>query len=280
MALATLLVSRAASAQRFWVSPDVSVDLDGGPGNSVHDEDVAIDDASGSFLGFESLGGLSPGTDVSAFHLRDNGERLFAVDTTQLLPNGLVAEPRDIVRYDGSTWALEFDGSASGVANGARIDAVTETGGRVYVSFDTSVILGGSVVDDEDLVELGGGILFDGSAAGVPTSLDLDGAHVFEDGRLVLSFDGSGSLAGVVFDDEDLLHLGVSSVSLVYDGSAQHAGWEGGDVDAVWAVPEPGSVPGLLAGVGLLAWLQRRRSRTPHAPQGLAARGARSWRTP
>jgi len=286
LVLASLWASGAAGAQvgRVWVSPDVSVDLDGGPGSEVHDEHVAIDDLNGTFLGPESLGALDPSADLSAFHRRDDGDRLFSLDTTQLLPNGLVAEPRDVVRYDGAVYALELDGSAAGIPNGARIDAVTERGGRLAVSFDTSVDLGGLVVDDEDLVEIGGGLLFDGSAEGVSADLDLDGAHAFADGRLVLSFDGSGNVFGIAFDDEDLIEFDTASASinLVYDGSTQHAGWQGGDLDAVRAVPEPGALPGLLAGVALLWRLAHRRSRTPLAPEGRAvpARDARTWRTP
>lgn len=275
-ALACLLAPFGAGAQveRISVSPDVSVDLSGGSGALTHDEDVAIDDLlGGGFLGLEPLGSLPAAADLSAFHVRTNGDALFSFDTTQSLPNGLVAEPGDVVRFDGVTWFLEFDASASGVPNGVRVDAVTEVAGQLAVSFDTSVDLAGIYVDDEDLVETGGAMVFDGSAAGVSRDLDLDAAHALEGGSLVLSFDGSGEVGGIVFDDEDLVEFDAAggSWSLVYDGSAQHAGWRGGDLDAVRVLPEPGSGLGVGAGFALVAALRRRRTRPSLEPGNPAA---------
>lgn len=169
-ATACLLVAYEADAEiaRVWLSPDVSVDLSGGSGPAVHDEDVAIDDLTGiGLVGLEALGALAAAADLSAFHSRANGEHLVSYDTAQLLPNGLVAEPGDVVRFDGAAYFLEFDASAMGIANGA---------------------------------------------------------HGLANGNLVLSFDGSGQVGLVVFEDEDRLEFGAASASwsLVYDGSAEH----------------------------------------------------------
>ena len=268
VAVVLLLGPEASRAQLAVVriSPDVSIDY---AGAAVHDEDVAIDDLAGAgFAGTFALGGLSPTADLNAFHLRDDGDALFSLDTTQLLPNGLVAEPRDVVRYDGAGYFLEFDGSSAGIANGVRVDAVTDGPAGMLLSFDTAVELAGVFVEDEDLVDVVGSAAFYGSAQGISQDLDLDGAQRLASGDLVLSFDGSGSVGALSFDDEDLVRLDAQSGtwSLAYDGSFQQSGWEGGDLDAVQAVPEPAHGLGLVAGAGLLAALARRR--TSEHPRG------------
>ena len=82
---------------------------------------------------------------------------------------------------------------------------------------------------------------------------------------LWVSFDVSGSLGGINFDDEDVLEFDAvgSSWNLFYDASAQHADWPAGaDLDAVViAVPEPAEWLMLVAGGGLLGVLSRARRR-------------------
>jgi hypothetical protein len=113
-------------------------------------------------------------------------------------------------------------------------------GGDLLVSFDTSVPLGAGAAGGEDLVRihLPSGELsleFDGSAQGLPPGIDLDAADVLIDGSLLLSFDGSGSVGGIRFADEDALVFdrATQSFSIGYEGSAQHPAWVAGDLDAV-----------------------------------------------
>jgi hypothetical protein len=82
--------------------------------------------------------------------------------------------------------------------------------------------------------------VFDGSAQGIAVNLDLDGADRLDDGRLLLSFDGSGSAGGVFFSDEDVLFFdpAAGSYAMAYDGSAQHAAWAASDLDALDAPPD------------------------------------------
>jgi hypothetical protein len=220
-------------------SPDITAGLGG---LSVNDEDVAEDDLGGG-LGLAPLGALPSAADLAAYHVLANGEQLLAFDTTVSLPGGLTAEPRDVVRYNGATYSLEFNGAANGVPNGTQVDAVSVlNGGDLLLSFDTTVVLSGLSVDDEDLVRFDGStfsLFFDGSVEGVSTALDLDAAHHIDaNGHLLLSFDGSGTVGGVDFDDEDVLEYDpvAGTWLLAYDGSAQHSGWLTADLDAVHAL--------------------------------------------
>jgi hypothetical protein len=244
------------------VSSDVSVELSA---TTFDDEDVAVDNLLGVVVP-TPLGAIPANADVTAYHLLSNGDQLFSLDTAVTLPGPLTAEHGDVVRYDGVSYSLEFDASAEGVPNGVVTNAVSQDGsGNLLLSFDITVDLGALTVDDEDLVGFDGAnfsSVFDGSAAGVPDALDLDGAHDLGNGNLGLSFDGSGQLGGVDFDDEDVLEYdpsGATTWSLAYDGSALHSGWGGGaDLDAV-ALPEPGLF--LLLGSGIAGLLAIGRGR-------------------
>jgi len=246
------------------VSPDVTVELGG---MSVEPENVALDNMLGVVIP-TSLGNLPAGADVTAYHQFENGDQLFSLDRAIVLPGLPVLEAgsEDVVSYDGYSYSLEFDGTAEGVPIGASVDAVSTIAGDLLLSFDTAVILGADTVGEEDLVRFDGSgftLFFDGSVVGVPAGLDLDAAHYLGGDKVTLSFDGSGSLPGVVFADEDVLEydLVAGTWEITYYGSAEHAAWTGANLDAV-AVPEPGGLLLLVAGVASLLVLGRRRIRS------------------
>lgn len=246
------------------LSPDVTVVLDG---QTISDEDVASDDVVTNVVTQIALGSLPGASDVVAYHGLANGDRLLSFDVTVSLPGAVTARPGDVVRYDGASYTIEFDALAESVPAGAHTDAVSvNTAGNLVLSFDITVSLSGGTFDDEDLVEFDGvgfSSFFDGSAAGLDSALDVDGAHVFPGtDHLGLSFDTSGSIGGVSFDDEDVLEYdpGGSTWEMAWDTSAERAGWAtNADINAVRLVPEPGQLLMLTAGAGLLAWLRRRR---------------------
>jgi uncharacterized repeat protein (TIGR01451 family) len=243
------------------VSPDATVELGG---VFVDAQDVAVENLLGVVVPM-SLGTLPTGVNVTAYHLLPNGDQLFSLDGTALLAGPLAVGPDDVVRYDGDSYTLEFDGSAEGVAGGAGVDAVSTSGGDLLLSFDTTVTLGVNTADDEDLVRFDGSgftLFFDGSATGVPEELDVDAAHNMGGGRIALSFDGSGSLPGVVFADEDVLEydLLTGAWEITYDGSAEHAAWGGANLDAV-GLPEPDAMLLLVVGLASVIVLTRSRRR-------------------
>lgn len=251
------------------LSPDVAIMLGGAV---AEDEDVAIDDLIAGTITADDLGILPGSADVTAYHRLANGDRLFSLDTTVTL-GAVSPTPADVVRYDGSIHSIELDGGVYGVPLGASVDAITMSGSSLAVSFDVTVSLSGVTFEDEDLVLFDSGdfsMLFDGSAAGIAPGLDLDGAHRFEEnGHLALSFDGSGTIGGVDFDDEDVLEYdaGGPTWELAWDGSLEHASWSAADADAVHLVPEPDVLLALAAGLGgLCALSARRRPKQGEAP--------------
>jgi hypothetical protein len=273
--LAAALMPRAAAAltpiDSADLSPDITVTLDS---QTITDEDVASDNLTSGTITKALLGTLTEASDLSAYHALGGGSHLFSFDITVALAGGVTAHPGDVVRWDGASYTLEFDASAESVPDGVRTDAVTmSAGGNLVLSFDTTVALDGSTYFDEDLVEFDGASFssfFDGSAAGLDSALDIDGAHVFgSTGKIALSFDISGSVGGVNFDDEDVLEYDATGPTweMAWDASVQRPEWEAGaDVNAVYFVPEPGAILQLVAGGVGLAFLNKRRLRKKRRP--------------
>ncbi len=264
--IAPSLSPTAALAQEIVAaSPDVTIDL--GASIIAHDEDVALDNQLGIVV-LEGLGALPDASDITAFGLNASGDRLIAFETTTQLAGGVVARPGDVVRFDGAVYSLEFDASAAGLPAGVATDATSLAPGGLLLSFDITVDLGGGLVAaDEDLVRWDGAafsIVFDGSAQGIDSALDVDAAQDLGGGAFLMSFDTTGQIAGVIFDDEDVLRFDGTNWSLEFDASQANSAWAAADLDAVM-VPEPGFGLLLACGMGLLAGLGCRIRLAPRA---------------
>jgi cysteine-rich repeat protein len=233
----------ALDALRY--ASDVTVVLGGTP---VSGSQVVEDDLAGSVAPV-SIGVVPAGVSVGAYHVMPGGAQLLSFSNSVSLPGGITAGPQDVVRYDNPGYAVALAGTANGIPAGTMIDAVSlAADGDLLLSFDTTVQLGLVIADDEDIVRLDGStftMFFDGSAAGVPPELDVDAAdYLATTDRLLLSFDGSGTVGGVGFDDEDVLEYDrqAGTWELQYDGSAFHAAWAPADLTALAAlVPVPPS---------------------------------------
>lgn len=220
-------------------SPDITLDL---AGELTADENAAIDDLMGT-VALQNIGAIPSNADLTLFHLYENGDQLLAFDISIELPDAVIARPSDVIRRTpGGDYSIAFDGSVEGVPDGARVDAVRVDGNDLLLSFDTTVALGGITAADEDVVTFDGAnftLRFDGSAAGVPQSADLDALHFATDsGLMYVSFDIGGTVDALDFSDEDLLRFdpGAGSWALAYDGSAEHLAWTAGDLDAAWVM--------------------------------------------
>ncbi len=244
--LVVLAISAPATAETpvegVTVSPDITIDLNG----TTVDDDAAADDEFTGTVNAVSLGGAVPAAaDLNAYAVASNGDLLLSFDITVDLGD-VVAAPSDVVRFDGSTFSIEFDGSAEGIPAGAVIDAVTRDGDDLVLSFDVSVDLGSEVADDEDLVRNDGNALslfFDASDAGIAGALDLDAADILPNGKLLVSFDGSGSVDAISFSDDDILEVNVdgSGWELAYQPTAQFATWAPADLNALAAINDEDS---------------------------------------
>lgn len=228
--IAALLLAATALTELRGV-PDTTATLGA---TTVGDEGVAADSLTGPVT-LVSVGGIPPETAIDAYALTPDGRQLLSFETTVILSNGSTALPGDVWAFDGAGYAAVFEAAPRGIPPTANLDAVTLYAGSLLMSFDTAFHVGGTHFEPADLIRYDGAsfsMFFDGSAAGVSPGLDLDAADYLAcNGHLLLSFDGSGSIGGVAFDDEDVLEFDRAAAwQMAYDGTAEHAAWGAADL--------------------------------------------------
>jgi hypothetical protein len=246
-----VLLSSAATSQaaatliRIRYTPDTTVTFSG---VTLNDDGVALDDLAGGVTPL-AISGIPAAAEIRGFHYSSSSSQLLSFDTTVTLsglPAPGVATPMDVVSYTAgsASYSYFFQGSVAGLPEGVVIDGVSvDHRGRLLLSFDTSIDIqpgaGVVIADDEDIVTWNGGtsfvVAFDASAAGVAPELDVDGVGYLTATRHPLvSFDTSGSVGGVSFDDEDVLEYApeAGTWSRLYDGNAAVTGqpWAAADL--------------------------------------------------
>ncbi len=236
-----MLCSTSAFAQLEAIS--VSNDIHWRSGSTTISDEDARKVTLPSTITLIDLGTLPANADVTAIEREEGVGGIFALDTFVDFGGGLTAGPEDLMAWNGSTFSLFFDGSAAGVPRGTSIDAVARViiGGvpQTVVSLDVSATLPGPLtVDDEDLVVWTGSgwtMYFDGSANGVPATHDVDGFDYDPlSETFYFSFETSGKLSTVNFDDEDVVALNGSAWSLVFDASVNlDLTFAAGDLDGL-----------------------------------------------
>ncbi len=163
----------------------------------------------------------------------------FATDTR--LPGLGTVQDEDVVHYSDGTWSVWFDGTAHGLTSaGADIDALSVSVSDGTLSFST---LGNvnppgvsGTADDADVYTWDGrrfARAWDASAAGLPSSANLDGLVRAGPDRLWISSSIDTVVPGIgKVQDEDVLELTGSSWSVWFDGTAHGLTSSAADVDA------------------------------------------------
>lgn len=219
--LAVLLaVATSPARAEYFLTPDSPTALAG----TVWDPFDIVRNDAGTFT-LEMA--LPAGTAVDATHRRDAGDWLISVSEPAPL-GGVFYDPRDIVRYDGSTFTLLFNGAAAGIPAVANVDAVFLQGGDagdLILSFDVPVTIGGAAYEPADLVRYHAGafsLYFDASAATppIPPSANLVEADE-RGGKLLLSFDVPTKLGSTTFMPGQVVSWSGSAFAVRF----QVAGW-------------------------------------------------------
>ncbi|NVN91042.1 MAG: SBBP repeat-containing protein [Desulfuromonadales bacterium] len=233
-------------------------------GVTVLPNTVALENMANGTVSLLPYGPFLDGVRITAYHRLADGDQLFAFDTTQTFADDFVVRPGDVVRFgrlldpftgeESVLYTLEFEAVDAGLPDGVMVDALTVAAdGNLLLSFDTTVTLGGSTFGPQDLVRYDGAtfsMALNSATAGVPAGLNLDGAQLLPSGHLLLSFDGSGTIAGVAFDDEDILEYDPAGGSweMAYDGSDHFESWIAADLGAFFVVPSA-SIPTVTTAV-------------------------------
>jgi len=176
-------------AEEYFFAVDVPAELGGTdytPNQIVH--------GNNSAYSLEST--LPEGVHLAAVHLRPDGSWLFAPAHPVNL-GGIDYEPRDVVAYDGVSYAQYLDGSTLGIPDGVQIDALfLDPGAAPVLSFDVPVTLGAGIFGRSDLVRYNSGFSLYWSGSGVPSYANLAGAAKDPFGKLILTFDVPVDLDG------------------------------------------------------------------------------------
>lgn len=150
---------------------------------------------------------------------------LFSTGGNEEFPNAVQAEPADIVQYDGSEFAILFDGSDVGL-DGANIDALAIVGdNQLLLSFSSDVNIAGlGNIGSGDVVlfqadSLGEdtagtfSLFASGAELGLNPADNIDALDLLDDGSLVVSTLRNTTLSsgpdGGTFsaNDEDLIQI-------------------------------------------------------------------------
>lgn len=231
------------------VSYDLAVDVPSTLGGSDYapNQIVRSDDAT---YALDLV--LPDGLQLGALHRKPDDVWLFAPAHPVEL-GAVPYEPRDVVAYDGSEYTSYLQGSAAGIPDGARIDALfLDSAGRAVLSFDIPVELGGTIYGPSDLVlkeAVGFSPYWDAQAAGVPPGSNLVGAAEDGAGVLLLTFDVPTDLGATTCLPGDLVRWeGGTAFSVYFRDVAWPAGSQLRDFAfapvAAGYVPDGADVPG------------------------------------
>ncbi|HEX6268592.1 MAG TPA: hypothetical protein VFZ43_00015 [Anaerolineales bacterium] len=153
---------------------------------------------------------------------------------------GISFRDEDILRFDGSSWSLFFDGSDVGVGGVDVFAFYLVDADTLLLSFDKAVTVGGLTFAPTDIAQFDATSLgdttagtfsmyFNGIDVGLDASADyIDALEVLPDGRLLISTRGNPTVPGVSgARDEDILAFVPGSLgnttsgtwSMYFDGS-------------------------------------------------------------
>jgi len=238
-----LLVAAAVGAvtplSTLRYAPDITTTLSG---TTVGPAEVAQDNLAG-VVSLVSIGTIPNGAHLDGYAVASNGDQLLSFDTALTL-GGTTFQRNDVIRYNGSTYALEFSGGTNGVPDGVDVKDLAPHGSNLLLAFDSAFSAGGTTFFPLDVAEWNGSSLtkfFNGVAAGVPDGMAIDGLHLLPNGHLLFSFDTAGTIAGLTFNHEDIAEYTPGSPGtweFAYVGAAaQPTGWGTADLTAFDATP-------------------------------------------
>jgi hypothetical protein len=231
--------------QEVIVSGDVSVSLPFVSGGTFVSSDASLQridvdamvSTGGIVIGFGNSGGVF---DLPwAVDAYDAESDAFSIDiAAEVDISGgptLFIRPGEIYNRSGTRL---YDPVAAGLPANVNVDAlsVDPISGDLLLSFANWVP--GQFITPADIMRWNGSTLtiyFDGFR--VPRNLNLDAAHVLENGNILMSFDTSGSIDGIGFNDEDVLASDpvADDFELAFLPAVLDQSWVGADSDALSA---------------------------------------------
>ncbi|MFK8020097.1 MAG: LamG-like jellyroll fold domain-containing protein [Pseudomonadales bacterium] len=210
----------------FMLATDTEASL---LGQSFEAKDLMLVSRAKSEIEYELEGAFNSFSEnITAVHKLSNNRYLMSFANT-FTPAGTVFEPQDLVEYDATTKVFRtfIDGSAIGIVDNISSVSVT-LDGRVVISLDKEADVFGTRYQSNDLFVVDtaastSSLFFDGAEHSVDK--DISGAHIFEDGNIVLSFNEDTSVDSVTAYAGDLIYFDTvaGTARLYFSGSAFEA---------------------------------------------------------
>lgn len=227
-----------------------SFDVPVARGSLAMPADVVVEHPDGSRRA-EGTSVASPGDDLVALHVIDEGKAWLCFDTPVMLSGGMTAHPGDVILREGDAWSVARTAASLGIPRGAAIDALSRMpSGQPAFSLDVPVRIGSLAIDPGDLVTIDAGsaasLVFDGSSHGVAPTSNLDAAHLLTPTTLLVSFDAPGRVGSVSYGPADVLEVDLTSGAwqMRYEARTRPEDPPGTDLDALAA---RGPVPATFA---------------------------------
>jgi hypothetical protein len=152
---------------------------------------------------------------------------------------GVAFTDEDILRFDGTTWSMFFDGSDVGLGAADLFGFTLLNSNTALLAINTSVTLGGVTYTPNNILRFNAtsfglntagtfSMYLDGSDVGLDTTAEnLDALSVLPDGRVLVSTTGNPSVPGATGNDEDVLAFTPTTLgdntsgtwALYFDGS-------------------------------------------------------------
>ena len=168
---------------------------------------------------------------------------------------GVASADEDILKFDGTSWSLFFDGSDVGVGSSDLFGFSIVDADTILMAFSSAVTVNGLTVTPQDVVRFESTSLgaitagtfymyLDGSDVGLDTTAEkIDSVSLLPDGRVLVSTTGNPAVVGVIgARDEDVLAFTPTSLgdvtsgtwAMYFDGSDVGLGDSSGeDIDAL-----------------------------------------------
>lgn len=144
---------------------------------------------------------------------------------------GVAFADEDILKFDGVSWSLFFDGSDVGVGGSDLFAFDVVNANTIWMAFTSSMTLNGISVTSRDVVQFSAtslgantagtfSMIVRGAAVGLDANSEaIDSLSLLTDGRVLLSTTGSSVVPGVSGADEDVLAFTPISLGAATSGS-------------------------------------------------------------
>jgi hypothetical protein len=210
---------------------------------------------------------FSSNENIDALHVMNNGNVVMVISTTLgATLGGITFEDGDLLRYDPIRDVADYFFHEDDHFNLTEdIDALSILdNGNLVLSTDNDAQLGNLSFSEGDLVEYDlssktASLFFDGSLFG--EEMNIDAVNVNADGTIVLSTATEAVLAGLTFDEDDLVSYDPATgmATHLFDGEGNFSLQENIDAVSMSPVPLPGAIWLVVTGLGLSGFQKMRK---------------------